>query len=143
MSRVIGYVFLTVAYPIWVAFGICVISVLLLDDIEINSGKSTTKRWRSEKSLFRKYLFFDYREHIPKWHCALLYAFLVNSALFLPMIVLYDVFYNTDIFNVIRTIGLVVDAFMVIPLIISSFSRYSLYRGNKIRRRPQKKGKRK
>lgn len=143
MNRVIGYVILIVAYPIWILFGMSIFSVLLSDDIEVYSGKSTTKKWRRERNLCRKYLFIDYREHILTWHYALLYVFLISSTLFLPMLILYDVFYNTDAFHVVRTIGLIVDAVMLISLGIATFSRYSLYRLNKVRKRPTKIGKRK
>ncbi len=138
MSRIIRFVIITLLISVVNFTGLLAFSTTLLDDIEIYSGKSTTKKWRKEKHFFRKYLFWDYRQHIIRWHYILLWVYIVSCILSVPSLILYDIFSGTEFFPVFHRIALIVIFTASLSLGISVFSRYKLYRGNKIRRRPKK-----
>ena len=135
MSKIIVYV--TIIFPIYFFCGLMVFSVLLSDDIEIYSGKSTRKKWSREKNMLRKYLFWDYRQHIIWWHYVLLWVYIVSCILSVPALILYDIFSGTEFFPVSRTIALIVDYTALLSLGIALFIRYPLYWG-RIRKRPKK-----
>ena len=138
MRRIIDYVIATLLFPIGFFIGLIAFSTTLLDNIEIYSGKSTTKKWRKDTRFFRKYLFWDYRQHIIWWHYILLWVYIVSCILSVPALILYDIFSGTEFFPVFRTIALIVIFTASLSLGISVFSRYKLYRGNKVHRRPKK-----
>ncbi len=77
VGKIIEYAFLIILFTIFYFLGLIAFSVTLRDDIEIYSGKSTSKKWSREKNLFRKYLFLDYRQHIIWWHYVLLWVYIV------------------------------------------------------------------
>ena len=138
MSRIIRFVILTLLISVVSFTGLLAFSTTLLDDIEIYSGKSTTKKWRKETRFFRKYLFWDYRQHIIWWHYILLWVYIVSCILSVPALILYDIFSGTEFFPVFHRIALIFIFTASLSLGIAVFSRYKLYRGNKVRRRPKK-----
>ena len=138
LSRIFNYIVFAFSYPFLFVIGLLVCSVTLVDDIEIYSGKSTTKKWSKETRFVRKYLYWDYRQHIIWWHYVLLWVYIVSYILALPALILYDIFYDTKFFPVFRTISLIVDFTASLSLGILCFCRHSLYRGNITRRRPKK-----
>lgn len=141
-EKIVGYVVLIILYPALFFLGLIGFSFTLSDDIEIYSGKSTRKKWSREKNLFRKYLFLDYRQHIIRWHYILLWVYIASSILSLPALILYDIFIDTEFFPIFQAITLTIMFTALLSSGIDVSIRYSLYRGNKIRRRPKKATKR-
>lgn len=118
--------------------------VILRDDIEIYSGKSTVKKaWGKQKNLLRKYLFLDFKHFIPTKHYVLMWVYVCSSILTIIGVPFYDLFYGTKYSEIPRVVCLISfhSAMLSAALIIRV--RYGLYRGNKIRKRPKKQGKHK
>lgn len=110
--------------------------VTLSDDIEVNRGKKALKNKRKQyKGFWKKFLFLDFKEHIEKWHYFLFICFLILfpvTLIFIDLLILFDK-------SIFRVLMLIIGIPCVATILISSFSRWSLYRGNIIRRRPPKK----
>lgn len=110
--------------------------VTLSDDIEVNRGKKALKNKRKQyKGFWKKFFFLDFKEHIKKWHYFLFICFLVLfpvTLIFIDLLILFDK-------SIFRVLMLIFGIPCVATILISSFSRWSLYRGNIIRRRPPKK----
>lgn len=110
--------------------------VMLSDDIEFNRSRRTLKRKRKkEKGFWKKFLFLDLKQYTDKWHYFLFVCFLILSPIVLFCI---DAFIITEN-EIFRTLFMISGGILFVITSITSTVRWSLYKGNMIRKRPTKR----
>lgn len=110
--------------------------VMLSDDIEFNRSRRTLKRKRKkEKGFWKKFLFLDLKQYTDKWHYFLFVCFLILSPIVLFCI---DAFIITEN-EIFRTLFMISGGILFVITSIASTVRWSLYKGNMIRKRPTKR----
>ena len=105
--------------------------VCLLDDVEFSYGKKKVKNRKKETSFFKKLFFLDIKDKVKKWHYVL---FWINFIAFLFTLVAAIVLaeQKTSVAKIFFTAFVMIYIFSEVPVV---FSRWELYKGNKIRRR--------
>ena len=118
-------------------------SKMLEDDIEIVSGKKAARRrWKNDKyKLIEKFFYIGYLDKVKRWHYIL---FIIYVVAFLVCVIFGAILIITgnknDLLRDIFIIGIVIAG---LTSGIAAFDRFSLYKGNVVRRRPKKEGKNK
>ena len=107
-------------------------AVTLGDDIEFNVGKKSLRNARRKyKGFWKKFLFIDFKNHISKWHYFLFICFLTS---FLAILISMNLLIIFDI-SFFKWLTSILSILYLSSFALSLFSRWSLYRGNKIRNR--------
>lgn len=108
----------------------------LADDIEISAGRKTLRKIRKKHSEFwEKFMFIHFFKHISKYHYFLFLCFIITypiAVILLNLIIIFNTKLSKTLFLGFGTISFV-------AIMLSTFARWNLYRGNIVRRRPKRK----
>lgn len=141
VSKIIGAIILTVGGSfLYIINYLGPIGTMLNDDIEVISGKKAARRrWKnSNGNIIKKFLYFGYTDKIKRRHY---FTFICYAISFPICIILCDILIILGMNVILRNIFIIFVLISSISLLLASFSHYKQYRGNKVRRRPKKVGK--
>lgn len=142
ISKIFGAILVTISGCIlFIIAYLGPIGTMLNDDIEIVSGKKAARRrWKnSTENAIKKFLYLGFIKNIKRRH----YFIFVCYAISFPIcIILCDVLIILGKHGLLRNIFIIFLSISLISLMLASFSHYKQYKGNIVRRRPKKVGKR-
>ncbi len=140
IEKILLSLFLTVLFLLYYVFeylgpfGTCI-----GDDVDFNGGRHTLKRvLKAKRGFWRRFIYWDVRNKINKWHYFLFWSGLMSYTIFLIFLniyVLFDLLYARICFLVFFGVNLT-------TVLCISLVRRNLYKGNVIRskKKYRKKG---